>query len=146
MGEVMAEMMASVGIRPELVQHEYSALRPRMLDKQMHRALWPIPGGYFQLPNKIRVYNYSGGEGLLFTYEHPEIDDAYEQLSQTVDPGRRHGILNHLGNLKYQEYADIPLFWLKAEVGVNPDQVRDYVFPGSIAGSITHLEYVEPAR
>ena len=91
-------------------------------------------------------FNYSGGEGLLFAYEHPDIDKLYQLLSQTIEPGRRQAILRNLGNHKYQNYADIPLFWLKAEVGVNPDQVRDYVFPGSIPGSFTHLEYVEPAR
>ena len=32
------------------------------------------------------------------------------------------------------------------EVGVNPDQVRGYVFPDSTPGSFTHLEYVDPAR
>ena len=82
----------------------------------------------------------------MFTYEHPEIDFLYEQLSQIVDPGRRQAILRNLGFHKYENYADIPLFWLKAEVGVNPDHVRDYVFPGSIPGTFTHLEYVEPAR
>ena len=145
-GEIMAEMLADVGIKPELVQQEYSALRPRIVGKQMHGALWPLPSAYRPLPDHIRFFNYSGGEGLLFAYEHPEIDKLYNLLSQNIEPGRRQAILRNLGNHKYQNYADIPLFWLKAEVGVNPDQVRNYIFPGSIAGSLTHLEYVEPAR
>ena len=145
-GEVMAGMMADVGIRPELVQQDYANLRPKMLEKQMHHALWPLPSVYGPPQDKIRVYHYSGEEGRVFTYEHPDIDSLYERLSQIVDPGRRQVILRVLGDHKYENYADIPLFWLKAEVGVYPDQVRDYVFPGSIPGSFTHLEYVEPAR
>ncbi len=41
---------------------------------------------------------------------------------------------------------EIPLFWLRAEVAVNPKLIQDYVFPGTIPGFYTHLEYVEPAR
>ena len=145
-GEGMAGMMADVGIRPDLFVQEFSALRPRIVEKQMHHALWPLAPGYGQPRDKIRLFNFSGEDGSFFTYEHPDVDSLYERLSQTVDPGRRQVILRVLGDHKYENYADIPLFWLKAEVGVNPDQVRDYVFPGSIPGSFTHLEYVEPAR
>ena len=44
MGEIMADMMSRIGIRPELVQLEYSAVGPRIVEKQMHGALFPVPG------------------------------------------------------------------------------------------------------
>ena len=146
LSEVIATMLSEVGIVPELVETEFARLVDLMRNREMHGAMWGISTSYRPPPESVRIFNYSREEGVVYSYEHLDIDALYERLSQTVDPGRRQAILRVLGDHKYENYADIPLFWLKAEVGVYPDQVRDYVFPGSIPGSFTHLEYVEPAR
>jgi hypothetical protein len=39
----------------------------------------------------------------------------------------------------------MPMFWLRAEAGVNPKYIAEYTFPGSITGFFTHLEYVKLA-
>ena len=46
---------------------------------------------------------------------------------------------------KFNEFAEIPLFWLFAEAAVNPKYVAEYTFPGVITGFFTHLEYVKLA-
>jgi len=58
-------------------------------------------------------------------------------------PGGR--LLREIGDHKFQEFADMPLFWLYAEAGVHPQYVAEYIFPGSITGFFTHLEYVKLA-
>ncbi len=47
---------------------------------------------------------------------------------------------------KFNEFAEIPMFWLFAEAAVNPKYIAEYVFPGVITGSFTHLEYVKVAQ
>ena len=54
-------------------------------------------------------------------------------------------MLREIGDHKFTEFAEIPLFWLFAEAAVNPKYIAEYVFPGVITGSFTHLEYVKPA-
>ena len=60
-------------------------------------------------------------------------------------PGERARLLREIGDHKFTEFAEIPLFWLFAEAAVNPKYIAEYVFPGVITGSFTHLEYVKPA-
>ncbi len=36
--------------------------------------------------------------------------------------------------------------WLPAEAAVNPKFVRDYVFPGAICGTWTHVDGIKAAR
>jgi hypothetical protein len=49
-------------------------------------------------------------------------------------------------NHKFDEFAEIPMFWLFAEASVNPRYITEYAFPGVITGSFTHLEYIKVAR
>jgi hypothetical protein len=58
-------------------------------------------------------------------------------LNKVVDAGERTCLL--------REVADLPLFCLLAEAAVNPKYVAEYVFPGTITGFFTHLEYVKLA-
>ena len=70
----------------------------------------------------------------------------YERLLQEVDPKIRENLLRAIGDIKFENYAEIPLFWVRTAVGINPKVVRGYAYPGTIPGDLSHLEYVEAAR
>ena len=53
--------------------------------------------------------------------------------------------MREIGDHKFNEFAEIPLFWLFAEAAVNPKYIAEYAFPGVITGYFTHLEYVKLA-
>jgi len=53
--------------------------------------------------------------------------------------------LRELGSHKFNEFAAMALFWLFAEVAVNPRVIAEYVFSGSIPGFYTHVEYIKLA-
>ena len=38
--------------------------------------------------------------------------------------------MREIGDHKFTEFAEIPLFWLFAEAAVNPKYIAEYVFPG----------------
>ena len=62
-----------------------------------------------------------------------------------VDTAERTRLLREIGDHKFNEFAEIPLFWLFAEATVNPKYIAEYAFPGVITGYFTHLEYVKLA-
>ena len=74
------------------------------------------------------------------------IDEIYETLIQETDEIFRVELLQAIGNLKYNNFVEVPLFWIRTLVGVDRDVVGQYIFPGHIPGGITHLEYVEATR
>jgi hypothetical protein len=95
-------------------------------------------------PDAIRIINKSQ-DGVIYAYEHPFIDARLQELGRVLDPGERARLLRELGDHKFTEFAEMALFWLFAEVAVNPRVIAEYVFPGSIPGFYTHLEYIKLA-
>ncbi len=63
-----------------------------------------------------------------------------------MEPAERAQLLREIGDHKFNEFADMPLFWLRADAAVNPKFIAEYVFPGSITGFFTHLEYIKLAQ
>ena len=92
----------------------------------------------------IRLFN-KAKDSTVYAYEHPFIEERLEALGKTVDPGDRYRLLREIGDHKFTEFAEIPMFWLFAEATVNPKYIAEYVFPGVITGYFTHLEYVKLA-
>jgi hypothetical protein len=82
----------------------------------------------------------------VYAYEHPYLEERFAQLDKAVEGKERARILREMGDHKFFEFADMPLFWLRAEAGVNPKYIAEYVFPGSITGFFTHLEYIKLAQ
>ena len=77
--------------------------------------------------------------------EGPAIEAQLAALDTVVEPAARGRLLRESGDHKFQECAEMPLFWLSAEAGVHPQYVAEYIFPGSSTGFFTHLEYVKLA-
>jgi hypothetical protein len=84
-------------------------------------------------------------ESIVYAYEDAAIDERLETLGKVVDRGERARLLREIGDQKFFEFADIPIYWLFAEATVNPKYIAEYVFPGIITGFFTHLEYIKLA-
>ena len=61
-----------------------------------------------------------------------------------TDLDERHRILQEAGNILYDEYATIPLFWLATTYVVNPNVVEDYDTGGQLG--LRDLEHVIAVR
>ena len=146
LGEILADMLGSVGVKVALKQLDSATLVRGFRNKEMSGLSWGARIRFRQTTEAIRFMNYSGPTGVLFGYEDPKIDELYEQSVEEIDPSKREELLRIIGDIKFGNFAEIPLFWIPATVGLNPEVVQDYVFPGTITGSLSHLEYVEAAQ
>jgi peptide/nickel transport system substrate-binding protein len=142
-GQAMALDWQAVGLRPKLVEVDPPRVRERFRTKTIHGAVWTIRHGLRAL-DTIRLTN-KAKDSTGYFYEHPFIEERLEALGQTVDRGERVRLLREIGDHKFTEFAEIPLFWLFAEATVNPKYIAEYVFPGVITGYYTHLEYIRLA-
>jgi peptide/nickel transport system substrate-binding protein len=76
----------------------------------------------------------------------PETDDIFDnQIRKTIDPQKTDQLWRQLGNLDFERFMNVPLFWLPAEASVDPNVIADYPFPGTITGLYTHPEYIKAA-
>src|SRR6266699_2995845 len=142
-GQAMALDWQAIGLKPQLVEIDFPRVREKFRTKTIHGAAFPTRHSLRAL-DVIRLA-HKAKDSTAYFYEHPFIEERLEALGKVVDPGERARLLREIGDHKFTEFAEIPLFWLFAEAVVNPKYIAEYVFPGVITGSFTHLEYVKPA-
>jgi ABC-type transport system substrate-binding protein len=142
-GQALALDFQAVGLQPKLVEIDFPRVRELYRTKTIHGALWPLRHSLRAL-DTTRIF-HRNANSVVYSYEHPAIEEKLEALSQVVEPTERAQLLRQIGDHKFNEFADIPLFWLFAEAAVNPKYIAEYVFPGIITGFFTHLEYIKLA-
>jgi ABC-type transport system substrate-binding protein len=142
--QALDQYYRAVGLSPQMVDLEFPRVREIARKKEMHGALWSI-SAWAPSFAWYRFYNLSK-ESILFSYEHPMLDQIHAQLRQTVDPKERAKLLQAFADHKFEEYAEIPIVRLFVQVAVNPKVVAEYTFPGTTAGFFTHLEYVKAVK
>jgi dipeptide transport system substrate-binding protein len=142
-GQAMALDFQVIGLKTKLVEVEFSRVRELYRTKSIHGALFPTRHAVQALEIARNVHKSKDSVG--YWYEHPFIDEHLEALGKVVEPAERARLLQEIGDHKFTEFAEIPLFWLFAEAAVNPKYIAEYTFPGVITGYFTHLEYVKLA-
>lgn len=94
----------------------------------------------------IRVKNSGTGlPGRLYGFATAEMDEAYFRFISETNDARRNEIAQEWGNLHYNLHASNPLFWVPAEIVVNPEFVSDYVWPGAFTGTWSHVSNIKAA-
>jgi len=119
-------------------------VREQYRTKSIHGAVWALRGSDTG-QNIVRIFN-KAKDSVVYAYDHPFIEERLEALGKVVDKAERARLLREIGDHKFNEFADMPLFLLYAEAGVNPKYIAEYIFPGSITGFFTHLEYIKLAQ
>lgn len=140
-GQALALDFEAVGLRPKLVEVDFPRVREQYRTKQIHGAMW----GLRRSPNAldtVRIFNVSKNS-VVYSYEHPFIDQVMEELGRVVNPDERARLLRSIGDHKFNEFAELPLASLFADATINPKYIAEYTFPGIITGFYTHLEYIK---
>jgi peptide/nickel transport system substrate-binding protein len=142
-GQALALDWQAIGLKPKLVEIDFPRVRELFRTKTIHGAVFPTRHGLNSLET-IRILN-KAKDSVVYSYEHPYIEQRIAELGQVLAPAERAKRLREIGDHKFTEFAEMPLFWLFAEATVNPKYIAEYVFPGVITGYFTHLEYVKLA-
>ncbi|MGE3537529.1 MAG: ABC transporter substrate-binding protein [Candidatus Tectimicrobiota bacterium] len=143
-GQALALDWEAIGLKPKLIEIDFPRVREKYRTKTMHGAIFPLRNSLRTI-DTIRVINTTR-DSTVHAYLHPEIEKRIEALKTTADLQERARLFREIGDHKFNNFAEIPLFWLFSEATVNPKYVAEYPFPGLITGFFTHLEYVKPAQ
>ena len=90
-----------------------------------------------------RVYNsHRAPRGSL---ELIEIDTLVDAVDTTLDEVLQNQLLRQLGDTAFPLHTNVPLFWLPAELVINPNVVAAWPYPGSISRIFSHFETIKAA-
>ena len=91
-----------------------------------------------------RVYNSSAPpRGPLELWE---VDPMILQLLETLDEKKQYQMLRDIGDKAYSLHMNMPLFWLPAELIINPTIVASWPYPGSVSRVFSHFDSIKAAR
>ena len=133
-----------IGVEIKIDTREFADFIKDILRGSLGGSTWAGNGGYDESPNRIGYHFYSGRTlaGVCCHYfEHEVMDDNYEAFVESTDPAEQDRLLREAGDVLYNEYGSIPLFWIPATWAVNPNVVAEYVTRGFLKEQ--DFEYVK---
>ncbi len=146
--ETIIDYWRKIGVQTEFVTMDRAAFRPKAEGHEFDNIWWmystasPLLIGW-------NTYSYTGLPGSLGNFKSAntlEMDKIFEQMMSENDPQKFDALSKKLGEANFVNFSNIPLFWIPAEVEVNPKVVSEWTWPGNVGGFYSHLEYVKAAK
>ena len=138
--EAIAGMWRAVGVETEMLTIQASEFRP-VNDRLGWKDLVSISAtSNFDIQG-WRVYNSSVPPRS--SLEHQELDPVVRELLQTMDEKRQHELLRKLGDTAFSLHTNVPLFWLPAEIIIDPKVIQAWPYPGSVSRIFSHFDTIK---
>ena len=141
--ESVAAYFTEIGVKVNLITEDAATRRAksRVQGYTNHLSLYDTSAAQF---TGLSVYatNTSFSRGATT----PAADAKFLEARRASTAADQDRLLRELGNIIYDSYADFPLYYLPAEVVVNPDFVDEWVWPGFLSGFWSHLWNVKGTR
>ena len=143
-GEGIVGMFADVGVKVNILARE-AAIR-----SAARRAFKDANHLVVSASSSDHFFGFAVWTTPIFSKTNanniPAINDLTRTGMQTLEAEAQFAVWRDIGNAYYDAYLTLPLFWLPAEAVYNPEFISDYVFPGSITGTWTHIQNIRAAQ
>ena len=147
MAEAAFTYLSDIGIDVEAEEMEWARFRADFYRPgKTHGTIAPIRGTMRPAEVTLRFYNRSGPEGFQRIVPDPRLDELYVEAITAVNPEVKANALRQAGDIKFDQYAEVPIVWLPSQIAINPGEVGEFVWPGNINTAITHMEYITTAQ
>ena len=147
MAEAAFTYLSDIGIDVEAEEMEWARFRADFYRPgKTHGTIAPIRGTMRPAEVTLRFYNRSGPEGFQRIVPDPRLDELYVEAITAVNPEVKANALRQAGDIKFDQYAEVPIVWLPSQIAINPEEVGEFVWPGNINTAITHMEYITTAQ
>ncbi len=144
MAEAIAAYWTAIGVKADLLKVDTDEMtrQSRLFKYTNHYAIVGTSSDVFT-GTTSRGYSFgSRGSGL----EAPDADAAMFQVNNTLDEKRQDELFRRIGTVRLLQHQSGPLFWVPAEILVNPRIVGAYLYPGAVTGTFSHVQNIKAAR
>ena len=143
----MISWMEEVGFNVDAQIGEFQPIRTRYRAREMNSVVWTHRTGFWPAGRNMRVYFVSPAlAGAVFMYEDPVTEDLFSRWQSSVDETERLNLMKEAGQYMYEQNATIPLGFLFAEFGINPEVIAEYSVNNSYFGGMKGHEYTRVVR
>ena len=141
--ETVAAYFTEIGVKANLITEDAATRRGKSRNQSYTNDLSIADTSAAQFTG-LSVYatNTSFSRGSTT----PAADAKFLEVRAASTLDEQDRLLRELGNVIYDGFTDFPLFYLPAEVVVNPEFVDEWVWPGFLSGFWSHLWTVKGTR
>ena len=139
--------LEEVGFQVDAQIGEFQPIRTRYKAREMNGTLWTHRTGFWPAGRNVRVYFVSPNQqGAVYMFEDPYVEEQYDTWKSSVNAGERESIMRDVGQFMYEQNATMPLGFLFAEFGINPEVIAGYSVNNSYFGGMKGHEYTRVVR
>lgn len=142
--ESIAQYWRAVGVEPQIVTMDGAAETARLRGYGFTNT-FRMQSASATLVDGINIFsipaNAPGGG-----YWTPESKQKVDELNASLDTSKQNELLKSIGDFGFNQYWDVPLWYVPLELVVNPKVVSDFTFPGFVHGGWSHFETLKTAR
>ena len=110
----------------------------------MQHQVWPNIIIYFPIEYYMNIGYTSWGVTKHFVDDF--LNAEVKKLQVEPNPQARDVIARNIGNHMFDEHVSMPLFWFPHTITVNPEVVKDWVYPGNTVPRLCCAAYAKAAN
>ena len=143
--DIVASLATNVGITTDIISTDYQIFRENMTDGPIFE-MFGLALLNTEMTAAVRSTNYSEFGGTVAGPQRIVLDDFYQTAIEQPTDQDRFSVEMDIGSYRFYEYLELPIAWVPAVALIDTSDIFDYVFPGTVPGIFSHLEYVNPVR
>jgi peptide/nickel transport system substrate-binding protein len=78
-------------------------------------------------------------------YEDDRIIELTQEVNRTLDKDAREALIREAFTYVFEQYADMPMVSLAAEIVVDPEVIAGWTYPGVTSNGFSHWQLIEAA-
>ena len=137
--------LQEIGIELELVSSDWAgSVIPSLRGREFPGYMWAIPPSKKVVETQIAGFN--AGYNATHQFEHDDLFEMWDKLRNTADLAARDEILREIGNYKFNNFENIPMYEVFIEAILDPNIVDNWIFPGWDGGDIGHTWLISACK
>ena len=144
--EALINYWEPVGIKVSLKDTEWGTVRKYYRGKtsQIKEGGW---GNVITMRSLTTMFRLWTSKNTHFTQTDLMFENqaTYKNL-ETLDEKIITGLIREIGDQRFYNFHDIPMFWFRLSVAFNPDVVESWTFPGTSGSKTSHWDLIKAAR
>lgn len=145
MAELLQVYFEAIGMKTEIREMDWATLGALGRGREAY-MISPVRNAPIR-PTEAALVNFHTERGTPYGgYESDKSEGLADRLEKTIDPAERDRIAKEAFTYLFEQYADMPLAAVYAEVTVDPKVVQDWTFPGVTTNSVSHWHLIKAAQ
>ncbi len=143
--DAVAGYFRNVGVKVNYVQMDQATFNTQRNAGKFRNMVWMNSIGGNQLDG-LTIWNLAGSGSAPASYLNQEVYNLRDEINKIMDPEKQVSVLKKIGDFGFNNYWDIPLWYVPLEVMINPKIVENWTYPGTVNGGWSHFENISAAK